>query len=308
MCQKIQSKTIQPHFTPHHSETNPNKKEHSPALHHKTTMVRFAKYQAMLLFATLLSFVLVNGSTQPFSNKASKTYKYLLWTPECYTTWFTDYDIFHLGCLKSIISRGLSFGIIVGSSILKVPQMYNFYKTKSTSGVSSAMLYLDVISFTPSPIYNMMMYHPFFTYGEQVIVLTENIILVLMLWYYNQNSTSKCLGISIMYSLIVFGFFHAPQSIWWTYPLLGAAAAVLGRIPQITENYANQYTGTLSAFTFILNSLGGVARMFTTMNSTGDLYIATSQFIGVIFSIIVLVQIIMYRKNKKSVKDSKGSV
>ena len=62
--------------------------------------------------------------------------------------------------------------------------MYNFYRAKSTSGVSPTMLYLDVLSFTLPLTYNVMMGHPFFTFGEQLIVLSENIVLILMMWYY----------------------------------------------------------------------------------------------------------------------------
>ena len=261
----------------------------------------------LLLCAAATLCVAATNSNADNSN-AAKTYKLLLWTPKCYDTWFTDYSFFDVDCLKSIVSRGLSFGIIVGSSVLKLPQMYNFYRAKSTFGVSSTMLYLDVISFTPSPIYNVMKLHPFFTYGEQIIVLTENIILIAMMWYYDKNnSLSKSIGIALVYALLVFGFFHAPAHVWWLYPLIGAAAATLGRIPQIVDNYNSQNTGTLSAFTFFLNSLGGVARMFTTMNTTGDLSIVASQFVGVSVSVVILIQMGMYWQNtKKALQDFDG--
>jgi mannose-P-dolichol utilization defect protein 1 len=250
-----------------------------------------------ILFLTLL-LVLATASTS--SSTSTHTYKYLLWTPQCYTTWFTSYDFFNATCLKSIIARGLSFGIIVGSSVLKLPQMYNFYRAKSTNGVSPTMLYLDVISFTLPLTYNVMMGHPFFTFGEQLIVLSENIVLILMMWYYAPaRHVSKMVGVSLVYVALVFGLFQAPTAVWWVYPLFGAAAAVVGRIPQILSNYTNQHTGTLSAFTFVLNSLGGAARMFTTMNTTGDLSIVTSQFVGILTSVIVLVQMWNYRANTR---------
>jgi mannose-P-dolichol utilization defect protein 1 len=115
----------------------------------------------------------------------------------------------------------------------------------------------------------------------------------------------KFIGVALLYACVIFGLFAAPQSLWSAYPLVGAAAATLGRIPQIRENYINEHTGTLSAFTFVLNSLGGVARMFTTLNETGDKFIAASQLVGVSVSIIILIQIIMYHAKTKDMMDER---
>ena len=264
--------------------------------------------RSLLTAVILLSLISLSIASSK-STGSGKTYKLLIFQQDadlqCYDTWFTDYDFFDVACLKSIISRGLSFAIIIGSAALKVPQMYNFYKAKSTFGVSSTMLYLDVISFTPSPIYNFLMLHPFFTYGEQIIVLTQNIILIFMMWYYDKtNSTGKSISIALVYAAIVFGLFALPNNLWYAYPLIGAAAATIGRLPQMRDNYLNKHTGTLSAFTFVLNSLGGVARMFTTLNETGDKFIAASQLVGVSVSVVILVQIVMYyAKTKQTLED-----
>ena len=256
----------------------------------------------------LVLILMVSLAVVLASSKSEKKYRMLLWTEQCYDVHFVEFDFFNVDCLKSFISRGLSFGIIAGSSVLKLPQMYNFYKAKSTFGVSSTMLYLDVVSFTPSPIYNIMKVHPFFTYGEQIIVLTENIILILMMWYYDKNnSMGKSFGIVVAYACLVVGFIYAPESMWYTYPLIGAAAATFGRFPQIMDNYNNKHTGTLSAFTFVLNSLGGAARMFTTMNETGDLSIVASQAVGVVGCLVVLAQMFTYRAETRTALQAKAA-
>ena len=258
------------------------------------------KLQITLLCLFFINCILASSST----NDSTKKYKMLLWTEECFDIHFTNYDFLNIVCLKSFISRGLSFGIIGGAAILKVPQMYRFYKAKSTDGVSSIMMYLDVVSFTSPMIYNIMKGHQFFTYGEQTIVLSQNILLILMMWYYDKNnSIGKSIGITFLYAGLIFGLLNAPENIWYTYPLLGAAAASFGRIPQIMDNYKNQYTGTLSPFTFVLNSLGGIARMFTTSQETGDLSILASQATGVFGCLIILFQIFIYWDTTKTRKE-----
>ena len=72
-----------------------------------------------LLTAVILLSLISLSIASIKSVGSGKTYKLLIFQQDadlqCYDTWFTDYDFFDVACLKSIISRGLSFAIIIGS-------------------------------------------------------------------------------------------------------------------------------------------------------------------------------------------------
>jgi mannose-P-dolichol utilization defect protein 1 len=51
---------------------------------------------------------------------------------KCYGVLVYDFDITHSECLKYALSKGLGLGIVLGGSIVKIPQ------------VSSCLLYLTV--------------------------------------------------------------------------------------------------------------------------------------------------------------------
>ena len=232
-----------------------------------------------------------------------KSYRLLLFSEECYETWFgPTHNVFDVECLKSIISRGLSIGIIVGSTALKLPQIFNYLRHGNTKGVSVTMMYMDVLSFTPGPIYNTLQGHPFMTYGEQIIVLGENVFIVLLMWYLTPRenfSPGRALSSTLAFVAIVAGLFNSPMWFWPVMPVLGALFASVGRIPQVLQNHANKSTGTLSVITFFLQFAGGAARIFTTLHETGDMSMVAGQAVGMVLSGIVLMQIAMYWDNTK---------
>ena len=258
-----------------------------------------------MLFTRQLVLLLLLGvvSATNASSAPEKTYKLLIFSEECYETWFGPaHDVLDVPCLKSIVSRGLSVGIIVGSTALKVPQIVNYLRHGNTKGVSVTMMYMDVLSFTPGPIYNTLQGHPFMTYGEQLIVLGENMFIVLLMWFLTPRdkfSPGRALLSALAFAAISAGLFNAPAWAWPMMPILGALFATVGRIPQVIQNHASKSTGTLSVITFFLQFAGGAARIFTTLHETGDMSMVAGQALGMSLSGIVLLQIAMYWENSK---------
>ncbi len=72
-------------------------------------------------------------------------YVYGLFTPECWGVFFEQWDVFNAGCLKLLLSRGISIAIVVLSSILKVPQILNILPNRSNHGLAISMFVLEVI-------------------------------------------------------------------------------------------------------------------------------------------------------------------
>ena len=77
------------------------------------------------------------------------------------------------------------------------------------------------------------------------------------------------------------------------------------RLFQIFTNYKNGHTGLLSLPTVFLNVMGAIARVFTTLQETGDLNILMTYLIGIIINITLFGQLIYYYKNTKKVLKKK---
>lgn len=77
-----------------------------------------------------------------------------------------SFDFQEIDCFKLLISKGLSLGIVVGSSVVKVPQILNILINKSVQGLSLSSLILETISIIVTVAYSFRLGNPFSTYGE----------------------------------------------------------------------------------------------------------------------------------------------
>lgn len=63
---------------------------------------------------------------------------------------------------------------------------------------------------------------------------------------------------------------------------------------QIVTNFRNGHTGQLSAVTSFLLSLGAIARIFTSIQETGDNIIILTYICSSVVNTIIALQVIMY--------------
>ena len=67
---------------------------------------------------------------------------------------FTKFN-FESECIRLIISKILGYAIIVGATIVKLPQILKIYNSKSVEGLSISSFYFEVIQFTVGCCYAM---------------------------------------------------------------------------------------------------------------------------------------------------------
>jgi len=239
-----------------------------------------------------------------------------VFTEKCFDTFFAQFDLFNMGCIKSTISKLLSFAIIAGSFLLKLPQILNIVSNADTSGLSSLSLYMDVASFLPSPIYNYLNGNDFATYGEACVVLVENIIVVLVFWHFSPKEAKPGLeacpslttrfGCMVAAVVLAASLFFMPESLWWTQPSIAMGFTITARVPQIMTNFKNGHTGQLAIITWLLNFAGALARVLTTIAEPGISessrpWLLFSFGTGATLSFIVILQIGMYWKKTQEV-------
>lgn len=211
---------------------------------------------------------------------------------ECYTTLVYNLDLDDVRCLRYALSKTLGLGIVVGGSIVKVPQILKVVGAKSAKGLSLHSYILDTASLLLVVGYNYRSQFPFSTYGacspsrervevvtrdegENVFLLVQNMVIISLIVFLSHHPLRTPLA--VISPLVPTGLLllfssphHLPLDLVRTLFAFSIPLSLASKLPQIATNQRRRSTGQLSAF-LVLNSLAGcLARVFTTATETGD--------------------------------------
>ncbi len=89
-------------------------------------------------------------------------------------------------CLKKTIAKFVGYGIVIASSVVKLPQVVNIIRARSTEGVSDVVLHVESIGYLTSFFYPLHYSMPFSAYGESLFLSVQSAFLMLLLWHYNR--------------------------------------------------------------------------------------------------------------------------
>lgn len=206
---------------------------------------------------------------------------------------------------KFLISNCLSYGVVVGASILKVPQIIRVVRTRSAEGISLTSIYVELLSYVISTSWGVVQLLEFRDYGENVFIFAQLVVLTLMVASF-QKKTASAVAVLVA-DLALFGIFSAGYVPTAVHKSLLSSLILLNissRVPQIRLNYINKSTGQLSFLTFFLALGGGVARVLTTLvnvpREKGKMVMLTQFSIAALLNLIVIVQILVYAERKKT--------
>lgn len=102
---------------------------------------------------------------------------------------------------------------------------------------------------------------------------------------------------AIMFVGIGAGMYNLPKEYRWLMASASIPMTCVARIPQVLENYQHKHTGQLALITLLLNVAGSLARLFTTIQETGDLYNLIGIAVSAVLNILLVMQIFMYWKH-----------
>lgn len=234
----------------------------------------------------------------------------LFLTESCYNEFFVTYNFLNVSCLKQGLSKGLGFGIIVGSTFVKVPQIVKIIKGKSAAGINFFGTLLELLAITSGSAYCFINEFPFSAWGESFFLLIETAFIAYLVLFYNGYKTGGHLFVAL-YAFVVYLLFGGttPKNLLWNMQAFNVPIVVAGKMVQAVQNYKNGHTGQLSASTVFLLFLGSCARIFTSVQETGDSLIIITYIVASLANSIIAFQMIYYwkatnqlleRKNKKS--------
>ncbi|KAJ3159979.1 hypothetical protein HDU86_001244 [Geranomyces michiganensis] len=205
-------------------------------------------------------------------------------------------DTSAIDCFKLLVSKCLGLGIVLGGTILKVPQILKIVSAGRTDGVSFLSYLLETAAYTISLAYNYRSGNPFSTYGEMGFITCQNLIILFLILTYSKN-VFGLLAFLVAFGASSIALFNPDlvsadhlRTLQWATVLIGVAS----KLPQIANNYSAKSTGQLSAITVFLQSAGSAARVFTTLQEIDDPVLLTSALVATGLNMLIAAQMVVY--------------
>ncbi|XP_071460178.1 mannose-P-dolichol utilization defect 1 protein isoform X1 [Marmota flaviventris] len=227
---------------------------------------------------------------------------------ECYDQLFVQWDLLHVPCLKILLSKGLGLAIVAGSLLVKLPQVFKILRAKSAEGLSLQSVMLELVALTGTMVYSITNNFPFSSWGEALFLMLQTITICFLIMHY-RGQTVKGAGVAFLacYALVLLVLL-SPLTPLVVITLLQASnvpAVVVGKLLQAATNYHNGHTGQLSAITVFLLFGGSLARIFTSIQETGDLLMAGIFVISSLCNGLIAAQVLLYWNAKPPHKKKK---
>ncbi|CAH8529515.1 unnamed protein product [Heterobilharzia americana] len=203
---------------------------------------------------------------------------------ECFYKYTKHGEFLDGPCFKTVFSKLLGYGIIIGSSLVKIPQVLK-YTIDSTR-----------VNFVYSmSVYSIANKFPFSSYGEGIFLGIQDFLLAIMAitWTYSR-AKAVLFTCTYMAGLAVLLSPTLPLSTLMLLQTANLPIMLSSKIAQIWTNWCSGTTGQLSAITVVLFAVGSTARIFTSIQETGDRLMIVSCILAALCNYLLLVQLVYY--------------
>lgn len=219
----------------------------------------------------------------------------LLLREECCDEFLLKFNLLHTECLKHALSKGIGYGIVAAATLVKVPQVLKILSAKSGVGISLFGVTLELLAITFNAAYSFRKGYPFSAWGEIPFLLVETAMcLLLVLWFEKQYSGVMISFFAIMGVIYVLCSSITPTHILWSLQACNLPLAVTGKMIQGYKNWSAGHTGQMSAVTVWCLFLGCVARVFTSIQETGDQLVIVTFAVAALANSILVAQVHYY--------------
>ncbi|XP_050729985.1 mannose-P-dolichol utilization defect 1 protein homolog [Eriocheir sinensis] len=230
----------------------------------------------------------------------------LVLTEACYDEFFVKFNFLDVPCLRAAVSKGLGLAIVGGSILVKVPQILKIVKAKSGEGISIIGTSLELAAITFNVAYNVVNRYPFSAYGDGVFLLLQTAIIGALVFLYGGAPQKAALFfLTIMTVALTLSSGLVPIKFLWVLQASNIPIVFAGKMVQAVANFKNSSTGQLSAVTVMMLFLGSMARIFTSIQETGDPIIILTYSVATFANGVLMVQVLYYW-NAPATKTKKG--
>lgn len=205
------------------------------------------------------------------------------------------YLFFLVECFKALLSKCLGLGIIAGSILVKVPQIVKIWIAKSAEGISLFSVFLDLFCITLHMSYNYVSGFPFSSWGDTSFLAIQTAIIGFLALTFN-GSQGKAVAFAIGYSILCFILMGGmtPLEFLWSAQGFNIPLLMIGKLSQALANYKNGSTGQLSAITCFMLFFGSLARIFTSVQETGDTMMIITYIASTSANAVIVLQMLYY--------------
>ncbi|XP_061767897.1 mannose-P-dolichol utilization defect 1 protein-like [Nerophis ophidion] len=220
----------------------------------------------------------------------------------CYTAFFLQYNFIDGACFKTLLSKVLGTAIILGSLMVKLPQIVKVIKAKSAEGLSFPSVLVELLAITGSIAYSVTNSFPFSAWGEALFVMLQTVTVGFLIQFYTKR-TAKGVVFVLVYLGLLFLLMSplTPSSVVTTMQASNMPAVIVSRIIQGVTNFRNGHTGQLSAMTVFILFAGSLARVFTSVQETGDTLLVVTYVVSVACNLVIVVQVLYYWKRTQKI-------
>ncbi|KAG5852097.1 mannose-P-dolichol utilization defect 1b [Anguilla rostrata] len=222
---------------------------------------------------------------------------------KCFDEFFLNFNFLNVPCLKIVLSKGLGIGIILGSVMVKLPQVFKLMGAKSAEGLSFNSILLELFAITGTMAYSIAHKFPFSAWGEALFLMLQTVAIGFLIQHYRGN-TIRGVGFIVLYFIVVCVLLSpfTPLLVITTMQASNMPAIIVGRLIQAGTNYSNGHTGQLSAISIFLLFAGSLARIFTSVQETGDSLMALTYVISSCCNGLIAAQVLYYWNCDPSLK------
>ncbi|KAF7647030.1 hypothetical protein LDENG_00178770 [Lucifuga dentata] len=229
----------------------------------------------------------------------------------CYDEFFLNFNFLHVPCVKIVLSKVLGIGIILGSVMVKLPQIGKLMAAGSAEGLSFNAVLLELLAITGTMAYSLANHFPFSAWGEVLFLMLQTVTIGFLIQHYGQRTGRGIVFLVVYVALLALLLSPlTPPSVVTAMQASNMPAIIISRLIQAATNFRNGHTGQLSAVSIFLLFAGSLARIFTSLQETGDTLMALTYIISSTCNGIIALQVLYYwnssaqleRKKKKKKK------
>ena len=131
-----------------------------------------------------------------------------LLNPHCYQEIFVKQHFFDMGCNKMLLSKVLGYAILIGSLLVKFPQIVKIKWNKSGVGVSVLAESIMLAAIFGSMAYGYTSEFPLSAYGDSFFLFIQTILVILLVLYYQRKYTVAAAYLGSTFSLSLSRLLH----------------------------------------------------------------------------------------------------
>lgn len=213
----------------------------------------------------------------------------------CFTTLIEKRQFENAACLKLVLSKILGYGIVVGSSLVKLPQVLKILLSGNVHGLSLSGILLELAGISFTAAYSFSLGYPFSTWGETLFLLIQNLMIGFLVINHRFSAMSALMFVLSFSPLIWYLSSGAcPLLVLEVLQSFVIPCVVGAKVLQAYTNYTQGHTGQVSAITTFLLFLGGLARIFTSVQETNDKLVILTYCLSSIANGMLTFQMLYY--------------